>query len=261
MSAVAVMELELRRLIVRPLGWLLGALALAELGWRFVLLLGNFLASQIRLAALPSAPGFTDLVAVPELSSLFTGGFVPFGVVELALLIVPLLTMGTLAGERGQGTLPLLFSSGAPAWRVVLGKYAAVLIWLTLWLALVLLMPLSLAHGTTLDWGKLGSAALGTWLLLALLAAIGVACSSYASHPAMAAATTLVIALGLASVNLGAQAMGAHSGALDWLALGTHLEPLLRGLVDTADIAWFVLLTALALALAVRRLGSERSRN
>ena len=106
MNTRAVTQLELRRLFMRPLAWVLAALTLAELAWRFVLLLGNFLGAQIKLAALPGGPGFTDLVAVPLLSSLLTGGIVPFGLTELALLVVPLLTMSTLAGERSSGTLP-----------------------------------------------------------------------------------------------------------------------------------------------------------
>ncbi|HEV2680654.1 MAG TPA: ABC transporter permease, partial [Rhodanobacter sp.] len=121
MTIFAVTRLELRRLFVRPLAWVLGALTLAELAWRFVLLLGSFLASQIKLAALPASPGYTDLVGVPLLSSMLTGGFLPFGLAELALIIVPLLTMSTIAGERSSGTLPLLFASGLPASRIVLG--------------------------------------------------------------------------------------------------------------------------------------------
>ncbi|HET6432001.1 ABC transporter permease [Dyella sp.] len=260
MSAAALVRLEWRRLFVRPLGWVLGALTLGELAWRFVLLLGNFLGAQVKLAALPAGPGYTDLVAVPLLSSLFTGGLVPFGLVELALFVVPLLTMSSVAGERGNGTLPLLLSSGLSPARIVLGKYTAVLAWLVLWLALALLMPLSLAHATTLDWGKLAAATLGLVLLLAMLAAIGVACSTFASHPAIAATASLALALGLCCINLGAQAAGVDSGVIQWLALGTHLEPLLRGLVATGDVLWFVLIGALALALATQRLGAERGR-
>lgn len=260
MSAGAMVRLEWRRLFVRPLGWVIAALTLGELGWRFVLLLGNFLAAQVKLAALPAGPGYTDLVAVPLLSSLFTGGLVPFGLAELALLVVPLLTMSSIAGERGNGTLPLLLASGLSPARIVLGKYVAVLGWLMLWLALVLTMPLSLAHGTTLDWGKLAAATLGLALTLALLAAIGLACSAFASHPAIAATASLVITLTLCCVNLGAQAAGVDSGAIHWLALGSHLDPMLRGLVASGDVAWFVLLAAGALALAIRRLASERER-
>jgi ABC-2 type transport system permease protein len=62
-------------------------------------------------------------------------------------------------------------------------------------------------------------------------------------------------------VNLGAQMAGLNGGAVNWLAMSTHLQPLLRGLVSTTDIVWFVLLTVLALALAMRRLDADRERS
>lgn len=249
-GTLAVMRLELRRLFVRPLAWVLGALTLAWLGWNFTLLLGNFLGMQVKLAALPDGPGFTDLVAVPLLGKL----------VELAFLVVPLLGMSTLAGERRNGTLPLLFGFGLAPSRIVLGKYLALLVWLWLWLALTLAMPLALAHATSLDAGKLAAATLGLAALLATLAALAVACSAFAAHPALAAAAALVLTLALWSVNLGAQMAGIEGGAINWLALSTHLQPLLRGLVSTADLAWFALVAGLALALATRRVAAERER-
>lgn len=250
MSALAVTRLELRRLFVRPLGWALGALTLAWLAWNFTLLLGSFLAVQIRLAAQPDGPGFTDLVAVPLLAKL----------AELAFLVVPLLTMSALAGERRQGTLPLMLGMGLPPARIVLGKYLALLVWLLLWLALTLAMPLTLAHAASLDWGKLAAASLGMALLLAALAALGLACSAFAAHPAIAAAAALVLTLALWAVNLGAQLAGISGGAINWLAMSTHLQPMLRGLVSSTDVIWFALLIAVALMLAIRRLSAERER-
>lgn len=250
MSALTVTRLEWRRLLVRPLAWVLGALTLAWLGWNFTLLLGSFLGSQIQRAALPDGPGFTDLVAVPLLGQL----------AQMAFLVVPLLTMSVIAGERRNGTLPLLFAAGVPASRIVLGKYLAILGWLLLWLLLTLAMPLTLAHATHLDWGKLAAATLGVVLMLAALAALGVACSSFASHPAIAAAAALILALALWSVNLGAQMAGINGGAINWLAMSTHVQPMLRGLVSSADVLWFVLLVALSLALATRRLATDKER-
>lgn len=246
----AVARLEWRRMVVRPLAWVLAALTLAWLAWNFTLLLGGFLAGQVQRAALPDGPGFTDLVAVPLLGQL----------AQLSFLVVPLLGMSVIAGERRNGTLPLLFAAGLPASRIVLGKYLALLGWLLLWLALTLAMPLALAHATDLDWGKLASATLGLALMLAALAALGVACSAFASHPAIAAAAALIIALAVWSVNVGAQMAGINGGVLNWLAMSTHEQPLLRGLVSTADLAWFALLIVVALALASRRLDNDRER-
>lgn len=260
MSVLAVTRLELRRLFVRPLAWVLAALTLAELAWRFILLLGAFLANQIKLGATPSGPGYTDLVAVPMLSSLLTAGVIPFGLIEMALVIVPLLTMASVAGERTQGTLPLLFGTGLPASQIVLGKYLALLLWLVLWLLLAIAMPLSIAHGVHLDAGKFAAATLGTLAALAALAAVGVACSAFSSHPAIAAAASLMIGLALTCVNSGAQLAGLDNGAINWLALSTHLETLLRGLVSTSDLLWFVLVIVFALALATRRLAADKER-
>ena len=246
----AVARLEWRRMVVRPLAWVLAALTLAWLAWNFTLLLGGFLAGQVQRAASPDGPGFTDLVAVPLLGQL----------AQLSFLVVPLLGMSVIAGERRNGTLPLLFAAGLPASRIVLGKYLALLGWLLLWLALTLAMPLALAHATDLDGGKLAAATLGLALMLAALAALGVACSSFASHPAIAAAAALIIALALWSVNVGAQMAGINGGVLNWLAMSTHEQPLLRGLVSTTDLAWFALLIVVTLALASRRLDNERDR-
>lgn len=251
MDTMAVTRLELRRLFVRPLAWVLAALTLAWLAWSYTLLLGSFLAEQVHLAALPDGPGFTDMVTVPLLAQL----------VELAFLVVPLLTMSALAGERRGGTLPLLFSAGIPASRIVLGKYLAILVWLLLWLALTLAMPLALSHAIRLDWGKLAAATLGLVLLFAALAALGIACSAFASHQALAAAAALVLTLLLWTLNQGAQMAGINGGAINWLAMNTHLRPLMHGLVSSVDLLWFVLLTLVALALATRRVVAEKERD
>jgi ABC-2 type transport system permease protein len=260
MTLFAVTRLELRRLFVRPLGWTIAALALAELGWRFALLLQLFLLNQVRLAAMPDGPGYTDLVAVRLYSSFITGSPLPLGVIELALLLVPLLTMSTLANERSTGMLPLLFSTGLSAPRILLGKYLAVLIWLAVWLLAAIAVPISLAHGVMLDWGKLAAATLGTYLGLAVLGAIGLACSAFASHPAIAAVAALMIGLALNCINLGAQLAGLNSGFINWLAMSTHQETLLRGLVSSADVVWFLLAIGVALTLGALRLAADRER-
>lgn len=250
MSVASITGLELRRLAVRPLAWALAALTIAWLAWTFVLGLGQFLGAQVKLAAVADAPGFTDLVAIPLLAEL----------AKLAFLVVPLMTMTQLAGERRAGTLALLASTGLSPWRIVAGKYLAVLVWLGLWLLATLAMPLAVGAESTADWGKLAAATMGTALLLATLAAIGLACSAATAFPAIAAAMALIVTLALWTIDRGAQAAGVSGGFLEWLTMATHLQNLLRGLVVTSDLAWFALAIALSLCLAIRRLGADRER-
>jgi ABC-2 type transport system permease protein len=259
-DVIAVMRLELRRLFVRPLAWVVGGLTLAELAWRFILLLGSFLDNQVRRAASPDGFGYTDLIGEPLLSSMLTFLILPFGLAELALIIVPLLTMSSVAGERANGTLPLFFSCGISSSSIIFGKYLAIIFWLLLWLLLTLAMPLSLAHSIHLDWGKLAAMTLGMMLMLASLGAIGIASSAFSSHPAIAAAASMMLALAFWFINLGAQMAGVNNGVINWLVMSTHLETLLSGLVSTTDIVWFILLIALSLTLASRRLSADRER-
>jgi ABC-2 type transport system permease protein len=250
MSLGAVTRLELRRLAVRPLAWAIAALTIAWLAWSFILGLGQFLGAQVKLAGMADAPGFTDLVAIPLLAEL----------TKLAFLVVPLMTMSLLAGERRTGTLALLTSTGLAPWQIVIGKYLAVLLWLALWLLATLAMPLVVGAESTADWGKLAAATLGTALLLATLAAIGLACSAATSFPAISAAMALIVTLVLWTIDRGAQAAGVSGGFLEWLTMATHLQNLLRGLVVSSDLAWFALAIALSLILAIRRLGGDRER-
>ena len=86
------------------------------------------------------------------------------------------------------------------------------------------------------------------------------ACSAFTAHPSIAATASILLVLALFIVQLGAQAVGVNNGLINWLALPSHLEPLLRGLVSTTDVLWFVLLIVLALALATRRLTADKER-
>lgn len=251
MNMLALLRCEWRRLWVRPFAWWLAAVVIAAMTWELVLMLGPFLAQQPDLLASGVNIGYTDLVVLPWLA-LF---------VIALVLMAPLVTMSMLAGERRNGTLPLLFASGLSPAGIVLGKYLAALGWLLLMLGALVVMVLVLSLWGSPDWGKLAAALLGLVLLLAMLAAIGVACSAWAAHPALAAASALVVSLALMLVGRSTLQQGVVQGVAGWLALPTHLQPMGRGLVSSVDIAWFVIVTALALALAIHRLGQERDRD
>jgi ABC-2 type transport system permease protein len=241
---------EWRRLALQPFAWLLAALVVALSAWLFLLSLQAFLDLAPRLAGLGDAPGVTDLVAVPLLRS--------FG--NLLVLVIPLASMRAFAGERRAATLPLLLASGVGSTRIVLGKYFGVLGYVFVLVALVAAMPLALASGTTLDLGKLAAAVLGLALFSAALCGIGVACSAWAAQPALAAAAALAITALLAVVDAGARLQGISNAGINWLALPSHLEPFFRGLVASVDAVYFLLVAAVALALAVRRVDTLRAR-
>jgi len=241
---------EWRRQFARPLAWIVLAAVLGVLAYFFLLSLDAFLRLMPKLAGMADAPGVTDLVALPLTRAL----------ASLLLLVVPLFGMRALAGDLQAGTLALLQASGLGDTRIVLGKYLALVGFVGVLIALAMTMPLSLGFGTALDVGRLGACAFGLLLFGAALAAIALAASAYTDQPTVAAIVALALNLLLWMADAGARYEGVSSTFINYLALPTHLEPFLHGLVSSVDIVYFVLIAALALTLAARRLGARRVR-
>lgn len=241
---------EIRRQFVQPFAWVLLALTCALLAWQFLVALDAYLRIVPKLASVPNSQGATDLIAIPLLRSLS----------GMLMLIVPLATMRSLAGERRTHTLPLLLAAGVGNLRIILGKFLGAYWLVCLVVLLALSMPLALQMGTSMDLGRMAAAGLGLLLYAASLTAIGIACSAWTSHPALAAAAALVIGSLLTMLDMGARFQGIDNALINWLSLSTHLEPFLLGLVASVDIVYFLLLTLLALLFAARRLGSLRER-
>jgi ABC-2 type transport system permease protein len=198
-----------------------------------------------------SGPGYVDAVVAPYL----------LNYIQLCLVIAPLITMQALAGERGAQRLALLTASGASGAQIVFGKFVARLVFLWLLLVIVAAMPLVLSGATHPDWGQFGAALIASALCVAALTAIGIACSAFTPEPALAATAALLIGEGLSLIDAGVRITGGEGDWLGYLALHTHLEPAMRGLVRSEDLVYFLIVIALALALAIRRVASERERD
>lgn len=248
-ATVLIARHELRRFIVQWWSWALAAATLALLAYYFLLSLDGFLALAPKLAGHSDAPGVTDLVAVPLLRTLG----------NLFLLLIPLLGMRAIAGERRAHSLALLLGAGVGDAPIVLGKWLAVWTYALLLIALATLLPLSLGVGTTLDGGKLAATVLGLALEAGALAAIAVWASSLTEHPAFGAAIAIAVNLLLTVLDAGARMQGVGNGFINYLALPTHLAPFCRGIVSSVDAAYFALIALLALALATRRVDTLRS--
>jgi ABC-2 type transport system permease protein len=250
MSTFTIARIDLQRLAVRPFAWTLAGIVLAMMAWQFLLGVSAFMHAQPTVPGPATGPGFTDSVVAPYL----------LNYIQLCLVIAPLVTMQALAGERGAQRLALLSASGASGVHIVFGKFIARLVFLWLLLVVVATMPLVFAGATHPDWGQFGAALIATALCVAALTAIGIACSAFTPEPALAATAALLIGEALSLIDAGVRITGGEGGWLGYLALHTHLAPAMRGLVRSEDLVYFVLIAALALALAIRRVAAERER-
>lgn len=235
---------EFAGLFATPFAWLVLAGFQFVTAWIFLGQLDGYLQLQPRLGAMPSGPGVTDLVVAPLLGS----------AAGILLFVTPLVTMQAISGERQRGSLELLLAAPLARYEIVIGKYLGLLLFAGLLLALLAAMPLSLLAGGPLDGGKLAAGLLGLLLLTAASVAVGLLASTLTRSPAVAAFGGFGVLLLLWLIDSG----GATGGLLGELSLARHLQPFLTGLVTGVDVAYFLLLTALSLALAAYRLETER---
>lgn len=250
MSTVRVVaRLELARQFASLSGWGLLAVLATLHAWWFLAGLDGWLEVADRLAARPDAPGVGDLVVAPFLA----------GVASSLLVAAPLVAMRAIAGEVRARSLPWLLASGGSDAAVVVGKWLAASTMLWLVVAVAVGMTLTLAAGTGLDLSRIAVSALGLALLAGALAALAVLASAWVRQAPAAAMLALALGVLLWIADAPARARGETEGLIQWLAIPGHLQPFLRGVVDTSALAYFALFTATCLVLATWRVASIRS--
>lgn len=235
---------ELRRLFVSPLAWLaLGVVQLVLAIFFFVMMY------QFQNIAGAMQSGATNFVG--------SGVLQVTGIV--LLLVAPFLTMRLFSDEYRSGSLKLLLSSPVTLTQIVLGKFIGIFSFFLIMLAMIALMPLSLALGTTPDYGQIAAGLLGLALLMAAFAAVGLFISSLTAQPAVAAISTFAVLFILWILNLAASSASEHvAEILSYLSLLAHYNALLQGMFNSVDVVFYLQLTILFLILTLWRLDAER---
>ena len=131
-----------------------------------------------------------------NISSQLTNSEYVFGnMAFIFMIIVPILTMRVLAEERRQKTDQLLYYLPLPMTKVVLGKYAAMLVMLLLPTVIICLYPILLSAYGNINLPAAFTAAVGFFLLGAALLSIGMFISSVTENQAVAAGLCFVVML------------------------------------------------------------------
>jgi ABC-2 type transport system permease protein len=239
---------EIGAMFCSPLAWILLAVIQTILGYMFLANLDNYFLLQPQLMRLENTPGVTDIVITPLM----------YVAAIIMLMIMPLLTMRSIAEEKRNRTLSLLVSAPLGMSEIVLGKFLGLMLFVFILVTMLMLMPLSLYLGTSPDGGKLLSIYLGMLLLVATFTAIGLYLSSLTENQTIAAISTFGVLLMLWIIDwLGGSASNGQS-VLSYLSLLQHHQSMLEGVFDTSDIAYYLLLITGFLVLTIRQLDRER---
>jgi len=178
------------------------------------------------------------------------------------LFLLPMLTMRHFAEERRAGTFELLMTAPVPLWALLLGKWAASLVLCLVMLAGTLIFPAILAYYGNPDWGIVLTSYLGLLLCCGAFVSAGLFSSSLTNEPVAAGlgGVLLLLPFWLAGSVSDLVTMDAARTVLRHVSFLTHIEPFSKGIVDTADLAWFAMFTFAFLFLTWRSIESRRWR-
>lgn len=236
---------ELAGLFLTPLGWVLFFLALVVNGiyfWVYVQLTG----------------GRAD-----EALAFSLGQALPFWAVMV--LLPPLITMRMVSEEGRSGMLEFLLTAPVRDSAVVLGKALAATTFLALLWSTALVHGLLLqALGAPPDWGQVAAGLTGAVLASALFTSLGLVASALTNTPLLAAFLALVFNLGMLSLPMLEGALRGldpvlREAVMRKVDVFQHYQgSFVRGVLDSADVVFFLAWTGVFLFLATRLLEARR---
>jgi ABC-2 type transport system permease protein len=168
-----------------------------------------------------------------------------YGSMSVVLLfLIPGITMGLYTAEKTNGTEELLLTSPLTIWDIVHGKFAAGAIFIAARVGIVGLFAGVLFIYGDPEVGKAASGLIGLLLTGWTYVAIGGFASAITRSQIVAFLITLVVLVtllllpGIAEFGIAGSGSGV-AATLRWLSVQLHFDPLLNGLVDTADLGFF----------------------
>jgi ABC-2 type transport system permease protein len=189
-------------------------------------------------------------------------GYVPGGDVILypmatiLMLVIPGVTTRLLSDEQRMGTIELLLTAPVRDSELVIGKWLGGFMLLLTIIAITLVFPFLLNQYVDpgIDFGPVISGYLGIALMCSAFVAIGLFISSLFSNPIATFVITLLVNVFLWWIlNPITQVIGPSAGGselISYLDFQAHyFDNLVRGVIDLADVVYYVSLTVLALFL------------
>ena len=205
------------------------------------------------------------LLAVASLdyaANCLIGGYPVFGVVLssvyfVLLIIVPVLTMRSLAEEKRQKTDQLLLTAPVSIWKIVAGKYLAMLTVFLIPMLILCLYPLILLQFGSVSLPMAYSAVAGYSLFGAACLAVGMLVSALTESQVIAAVLTFG-ALFFLNMSTGiADLLGAEGIFLSILSAICIYEPFVnfvQGIFDMTGVIYYVTVIVLCLFLTAQLL-------
>ena len=171
------------------------------------------------------------------------------------IILIPSITMRSWAEEKKVGTEELLFTLPLTNWELVLAKFLSSLTLLKIMLVTTIFVPITLSRLGNFEIGQIIGEYLGAVLLGAAGLAIGQFISSITSNQISAYIFSVVALLFITligDVSFFMNPSAIISKVFSYLSFSFHFESFRKGLIDTRDMLYFLIIIFYFLYLNVK---------
>ena len=168
----------------------------------------------------------------------------------ILMFLLPLLTMRLFADEKKMRTEEMLLTSPAKISSIIFGKYLAALIIYAIILLLTATFSLFVFANGNPELTPVLTAYLGLFLLGSVFIAIGVFASSLTENQVIAAAISFSTILLIWVLSWVGESTGSSwHGVLTYLSFFSHFQNMVKGVVDTQDVIYYLTFAFMGLYL------------
>ena len=256
---------ELRSLFISPVAYVVLTLWSVIAGTFFLATLIGFQERLIQLQQYQMLDQIEQMNLNDNLIEPFIGSMW-----VIILFLLPAITMGLVSTEKANGTDELLLTSPISIWEIVFGKFLAGVGFVTVMSAIVAFFPAILFLYGEPELGKTISGLLSLLLVSVTYVAVGVFASSVTRNQLIAFIFTFVMLLLLGmmlpfivEITMAGGGMGSGSAIAEtvrWMSTGSHVDRMLKGLIDTSDLVYFAVASGVFLLLSKTVIESSRWR-
>ncbi|MBI4445749.1 MAG: ABC transporter permease subunit [Acidobacteria bacterium] len=257
---LAILKKELQALFVSPIAYVVLAVFFAVGGYFFYIIMSSLVNQAIEMGF-----RYQQMGAPPppiDMPFLVMRNF--FGILSTILLfLIPMITMAAFAEEKRRGTMELLATSPITNTQLILGKFAAVLVFLLVMLAPTLLntLLLYLYSEPSFPLAPVLVGYLGAFLLGGALLSVGLFVSSLTENQIVAAVVTfgIFIVLWVIDATAGMESSLTNE-TIKYLSVLNHYEDFTKGVLDTQHLVFYLSFIFLGLFLTSTSLDSAKWR-
>ena len=242
---LAILERELKAYFYAPLAYVVLTFFLLVQGYYFSVIVAYL--SDPRFPAGKPLELFFGQTIFTWLVLIFAGTF---------------LTMRLVSEELRSGTIETLMTAPVSETHVVLGKYAAALVFYAFLWAPTLAFCGIVRWFTPVDWGPIAASYLGIFGIGALFLAAGLFASATSKNQIVAAVASFFFVLVLFSIGLLETLVNGETAraVFGYLNLWQHMDDFAKGIVDTRRLVYYATGAAFFLFLTTRALAARKWR-